>query len=465
MATNFPTSLDSLVNPTATDEVSVVDHAAQHTNANDAIEALEAKVGVDGSAVTSSLDYLVKVSLPASIDGKVDENAAITGATKTKITYDAKGLVTAGADATTADIAASTNRNYVTDAQLTVIGNTSGTNTGDQINISGNAATVTTNANLTGDVTSVGNATSIAAGVIVDNDINASAAIKLTKLAAVTASRALVSDASGFVHPATTTSTEIGYVNGVTSAIQTQLNAKQGLDATLTALAAYNTNGILTQTAADTFTGRTITGTANKITVTNGDGVSGNPTLTIPDAVTLVTPALGTPSGGTLTNCTGLPIVAGTTGTLTAARGGTGLTSLGIGIATFLGATYVEPTSYTPTIGGTGASLGNGTATGFYTRIANTVTVFGSVTYGSTTNFGSGILTITVPVNAASGAYLVGMSAQVLDIGSKYWSVTTDSGGLNTLIFYNESGAFVNNTSPMTWAAGDIIRFNITYQV
>lgn len=59
-------------------------------------------------------------------------NAAITGATKTKITYDSKGLVTAGADATTADIADSTNKRYVTDAQLTVIGNTSGTNTGDQ---------------------------------------------------------------------------------------------------------------------------------------------------------------------------------------------------------------------------------------------------------------------------------------------------------------------------------------------
>jgi hypothetical protein len=84
--------------------------------------------------------------------GGVASNLAITGATNTKITYDTKGLVTSGSAATTADIAVSTNKNYVTDAQQTVIGNTSGTNTGDNSTNSLYSGLVT-NATHTGDAT------------------------------------------------------------------------------------------------------------------------------------------------------------------------------------------------------------------------------------------------------------------------------------------------------------------------
>ena len=51
-------------------------------------------------------------------------------------------------------------------------------------------------------------------------------------------------------------------------------------------IAGFASTGMLARTAAGTYAFRTITGTANEITVTNGDGVSGAPTLSIPTAVT-----------------------------------------------------------------------------------------------------------------------------------------------------------------------------------
>lgn len=55
MATNYPSSLDDLSNPQGTD--SLQGHAQLHTNVNDAIEALQEKVGVNNSTDATSLDY------------------------------------------------------------------------------------------------------------------------------------------------------------------------------------------------------------------------------------------------------------------------------------------------------------------------------------------------------------------------------------------------------------------------
>lgn len=62
----------------------------------------------------------------------------------------------------------------------------------------------------------------------------------------------------------------------------------------------------------------------------------------------LTAPNIGTPSAGTLTNCTSLPIDAGTVGTLPVVRGGTGtITSTGSGSVVL----SVSPTFVTPTLG------------------------------------------------------------------------------------------------------------------
>jgi hypothetical protein len=112
---------DTLVSGT---NIKTVNGTSVLGSGNIAISSAVAWGGVTGTLSNQT-------DLQTALDGKVDENTAITGATKTKVTYDQKGLVTAGSDATTADIASSTDKRYVTDAQLVVVGNTSGTNTGD----------------------------------------------------------------------------------------------------------------------------------------------------------------------------------------------------------------------------------------------------------------------------------------------------------------------------------------------
>jgi hypothetical protein len=123
---------------------------------------------IDNSAVTSA-----KIADGTIVNADISASAGIVD---TKLAT----IATAGKvsnSATTADSANTNNAIVARDAS----GNFSaGTITAD---LAGNASTVTTNADLTGDVTSVGNATSIAAGVIVDADVNASAAIGSGKLA------------------------------------------------------------------------------------------------------------------------------------------------------------------------------------------------------------------------------------------------------------------------------------------
>ena len=84
------------------------------------------------------------------------------------------------------------------------------------------ADSTTTFTNKTFDANATGNSISN----IEDADISASAGIAFSKMANLTASRALVSDSNGDVSASAVTDTEVGYLDGVTSAIQTQLDAK-----------------------------------------------------------------------------------------------------------------------------------------------------------------------------------------------------------------------------------------------
>lgn len=106
MTTSFPTGLDSLTNPTSTDNLNTagVLHDEQHANANDAIEAIQAKLGIDGSAVTTSVDYKLanNVILKSFVDAKGDLIAASADNTPARLAVGTNGhLLTADSSQST----------------------------------------------------------------------------------------------------------------------------------------------------------------------------------------------------------------------------------------------------------------------------------------------------------------------------------------------------------------------------
>jgi len=76
-------------------------------------------VGLGNVDNTSDANKPISTATQTALDGKVDENTAITGATKTKITYDSKGLVTAGADLVASDLPSGIDATKLADGSVT----------------------------------------------------------------------------------------------------------------------------------------------------------------------------------------------------------------------------------------------------------------------------------------------------------------------------------------------------------
>lgn len=279
-------------------------------------------ISTDTSLGTSDVLVPSQKAVKTYADTKITANGAITGAIKTKITYDAKGLVTAGADATTADITDSTDKRYCTDAQKTVIGNTSGSNTGDQTggtpaltlgtaNTAGNATTfIRTNDTILafdatapstqafGDAAAAGTAT-VAARRDHKHAMPASPTISDATISITDITTNNVSiTAHGFVPKAPNSTSQFLRGDGSWATPAGSGDVAGPASSTDNAVVRFDsTTGKLLQNSAVTIadtTGDITGGKYNKITVT---APAAGATLTIADGATLSAPSSATVSG------------------------------------------------------------------------------------------------------------------------------------------------------------------------
>lgn len=188
-------------------------------------------IGWRNAANSADLALTVNGSNQLTFNGVAIQNAAVYTASR--------AIVSDGAGALTAATTTAAEIGYV-----------NGVTSSIQTQLDGKQATGNYITALTGDVTATGpgsvaatianlavttgkldnlavTAGKIANDTITNTQVNSAAAIAVSKLAALTASRAVVTDVSGFISAATTTADQVGYLSTTTSDVQVQLDAKQ----------------------------------------------------------------------------------------------------------------------------------------------------------------------------------------------------------------------------------------------
>jgi hypothetical protein len=306
----------------------------------------------------------------------VASNATITGATKTKLTYDAKGLVTAGADATTADIAPSTDRNYVTDAQKSgVLSNTSGTNTGDETTatIKTKLGITTLSGSNTGDQT-----------ITLTGDVTGTGTGSFTSTVTKINGTSLAGLATGILK--NTTSTGVPTIAVAGTDYQAPLIAGTGVTISSNIVSIGQT---ITTTSSPTFSGINYNGSTSGTANVIAPAVAGSTTITLPAATGTLATIAGTETftNKTLTS----PVL--TTPNIGAATG-TSLTLSGV-LSAGTSSVTSSTVSGNETVGGT---LG---VTGATTLSALTAT--GAATFSSTLKINTGAGLGKVLTSDASG--------------------------------------------------------------
>ena len=351
--------------------------------------------GVNATTFTGSL---VGNASTASSAAKLTTACTISGTSfdgSANITLNHTGLSNIG-----------TNTHAQIDTALTRLVNTSGTNTGDQTNITGNAgtanvaATVTTNANLTGVVTSVGNATSIGNGVITNAMLANSAVANLsgtntgdqtiTLTGAVTGS-GVGSFATTLTNASVTSQVLTGYASttGTVSATDSILTAIGKLNGNTAALTAAVTGALVYQGVwnANTNSPALVSGTGTKgwyykVNTAGTTAINGISQWNVGDMIVF--------------NGTTWDKIDGVATEVTSVAGRVGAVTLSQ--ADIAGLT----TSSSPTFAAVTASTFTGNLVGNANTVTTNANLTGVVTsVGNATSIGNGVITNTMLANSA----------------------------------------------------------------
>ncbi|MFD5573971.1 hypothetical protein [Streptomyces cadmiisoli] len=129
-------------------------------------------------------------------------------------------------------------------------------------------------------------------------------------------------------------------------------------------------------------------------------------------------------------------------------------------------------TSYTPvwTASGTAPVLGNGTLSGRYMKIGRTVVAHIQLVMGSTTTYGTGDYSFSLPANTANAGASLVTAAQLL-AGSDRWAgeCVLGSNASTTSPFFSSTAtntrlAWMGPTTPATLASGHQLRMTLMYE-
>lgn len=442
MAINYPVSLDTLTNPSATDPTTSPSHATQHANANDAIEALQAKVGADSSAVTTSHDY--KLSAVTGTDKAVGVSATQTLTNKTLTAPTIGDFTNANhthqGSTSGAKLDHGAALNGLTDDDHTQYALLAG-RSGGQVLIGGTGA----GDDLTFQTTSNGSK-----GSYIFSEMSVAGYLKNDANGVVTGGNSIAAGdlpsaidaakiADGSVENA-----EFQYLNGVTSAIQTQIDGKaatshahSAADITSGTLAVARggtgvttfggTNTLLYTSAVDTLS--SIATANNGVLITSAGGVP-SISSTLPTAVQDNITRVGTITSG---------VWSGTD--IAVADGGTGASSF-TAYAVICGGTTstaaLQPIASVGTSGHVLTSNGAGALPSFQAPAAGTTSVyvhFTTIFSGTTTGFTS---TVGGSATNSIGTYGLEMTLAASS-GSNALFGRADTAGNNLLDFSIDS--------------------------